>query len=210
MRTGIVALALGLVTLRWLPVLPPVWLIVGTALGGLALICTRARPLGLFLLGLGWACGSAQWALLDRLDPSLDGRTLWVEGVVTGLPEPVGQGTRFEFHQVRSRHAELPARLRLTWRDAPPIGQGERWRLAVTLKRPHGLANPGGFDYEAWLVSASLPQRRAGVMPCAHGWRRSTPRAAKRSWQRWCWAIAAVSSARTGTRFRPLAPCICW
>jgi competence protein ComEC len=156
MRTGIVALALGLVTLRWLPVLPPVWLIVGTALGGLALICTRARPLGLFLLGLGWACGSAQWALLDRLDPSLDGRTLWVEGVVTGLPEPVGQGTRFEFHQVRSRHAELPARLRLTWRDAPPIGQGERWRLAVTLKRPHGLANPGGFDYEAWLLSRRI------------------------------------------------------
>jgi competence protein ComEC len=33
---------------------------------------------------------------------------------------------------------------------------GERWRFTVRLKRPHGNANPGGFDYEAWLLERNI------------------------------------------------------
>lgn len=43
-------------------------------------------------------------------------------------------------------------RVRLSWYGrAAPINVGERWQLAVRLKRPHGFSNPGGFDYEKWL-----------------------------------------------------------
>ncbi|OYK80408.1 DNA internalization-related competence protein ComEC/Rec2 [Coxiella burnetii] len=28
---------------------------------------------------------------------------------------------------------------------------GDKWRLTVKLKPPHGLSNPGGFDYQRWL-----------------------------------------------------------
>ena len=45
--------------------------------------------------------------------------------------------------------------------DAPPaIRAGERWRLTVRLKRPHGNVNPGGFDLEAWLLQHGLARDR--------------------------------------------------
>ncbi|MES2772248.1 MAG: DNA internalization-related competence protein ComEC/Rec2 [Pseudomonadota bacterium] len=42
--------------------------------------------------------------------------------------------------------------------NAPARGvhPGERWRLSVRLKRPHGNANPYGFDYEAWLFERNI------------------------------------------------------
>src|SRR5690606_26492180 len=52
---------------------------------------------------------------------------------------------------------------------------GERWRLAVRLKRPMGLRNPGGFDYEGWLFSRRIratgyvtrgPNERLAAAPC--------------------------------------------
>ena len=74
---------------------------------------------------------------------------------------------------------QLPTRLALTWYDqgswranddelpstagvpsrivpAPAIHAGERWQLTVRLKRPHGNANPAGFDYEVWLLEQNL------------------------------------------------------
>jgi len=32
-----------------------------------------------------------------------------------------------------------------------PMLPGERWKMTVRLKAPHGNSNPGGFDYELWL-----------------------------------------------------------
>lgn len=84
MRAGM--LALGLLSLRFLLALPPGWLLLVCAALGLALLVSRLHLIGLFLLGLAWACNSAQWALDDRLAPELDGRTLWLEGRVVGLP----------------------------------------------------------------------------------------------------------------------------
>ena len=36
------------------------------------------------------------------------------------------------------------------------VRPGERWRLTVRLRRPHGNANPQGFDYEAWLLERNI------------------------------------------------------
>ena len=36
------------------------------------------------------------------------------------------------------------------------IVAGERWRLVVRLKRPHGTVNPHGFDVEAWMLESGL------------------------------------------------------
>ena len=80
MRTGMIALALGLLCLRWLPALPSVGVWVALILLGLCCLPSRAYPLGCFLLGFCWACVSAQGALDDRLSPELDGRTLWGGG----------------------------------------------------------------------------------------------------------------------------------
>ena len=158
MRTGMLALALGLLCPGLLPVLPSVgwlWLLLCS---GLLCLRTRGWPVGCFLLGLCWACWSAQQALDDRLAPQLDGRTLWVEGTVVGLPSATGQSTRFVLEHPVSRRAALPARLQLSWFDGPPVRAGERWRLAVTLQRPAGLLNPHGPDREAQLLA-----RRTGA-----------------------------------------------
>lgn len=156
MRTGMFALALGLLALGFLPALPSVgwlWLML---LGGIVCACTRLWPLGCFLLGLCWACWSAQQALDDRLAPVLDGRTVWLEGKVVGLPNRTAQGVRFELEQPRSRRARLPERIQVSWFEGPAVQAGERWRLAVTLQRPAGLSNPHGPDRQAQLLARGI------------------------------------------------------
>lgn len=153
MRTGMMALALGLLALRFLPVLPPVWLWLVLPVTGLMALPFRTYPLAFFLFGLSWAGANAQWALDDRLPANLDGETRWVEGRVTGLPQNNDGVVRFELTDARSRQAKLPQRMRLAWYDGPPVNSGERWRLAVKLKRPAGLLNPHAFDYDAWLLA---------------------------------------------------------
>ncbi len=156
MRTGMFALALGLLALRFLPALPPAGMLLALALVALMLLPFRTYPLAFFLFGLCWACVSAQWALDDRLRPPLDGQTRWLEGRVSGLPQQTDSGVRFELSDSRSRNARLPVRIRLYWHGGPPVRSGERWRLAVTLKRPSGLLNFHGVDHEAWLLAQRI------------------------------------------------------
>ncbi len=150
------ALALGLLALRFLPALPPTGWLIALLVLALMLLPFRTYPLAFFLLGLSWACISAQWALDDRLKPTLDGQTRWVEGQVIGLPQRTGEGVRFELADSRSRNARLPRRIRVSWRGGPPVHSGERWRLAINLKRPAGLLNFHGFDQEAWLLAQRM------------------------------------------------------
>ncbi|EKT4505800.1 DNA internalization-related competence protein ComEC/Rec2 [Pseudomonas putida] len=176
MRTGMFALALGLLCLGFLPALPSVGWLITLAACAVGSLFTRVWPLGWFLLDLCWACGSAQQALDDRLAAGLEGRTLWLEGRVAGLPARTAQGVRFELEAPRSRRAELPQRLQLSWFDGPPLRAGEQWRLAVTLQRPAGLLNPHGPDREAQLLARRVGATgtvKAGQLlaPVAGGWR---------------------------------------
>jgi competence protein ComEC len=61
----------------------------------------------------------------------------------------------------------VPARVWLAWsrnqRDdravaasPAPLHAGQRWRLPVRLRRPHGAMNPDGFDAELWLFDQGL------------------------------------------------------
>ncbi|WP_152228205.1 DNA internalization-related competence protein ComEC/Rec2 [Pseudomonas sp. SCB32] len=150
------ALAVGLLAVRWLSAIPGGWVLLLLAVLALPLLFTRGYFIGLFLLGFAWACQSALWALDDRLARDLDGRTLWLEGRVEGLPDRSGASVRFMLSEVSSPRAQVPGTLRLSWFDGPPVEGGERWRLAVKLKRPHGMVNGAGFDYEAWLTAQRI------------------------------------------------------
>lgn len=176
MRTGMLALALGLLSLCLVPQLPSVGWLLMLAAGAVVSLFTRGWLLGLFLLGFCWACWSAKQAVEDRLAPGLDGRTLWLEGRVAGLPARTAQGVRFELEGAYSRRADLPQRLQLSWFDGPPLRAGEQWRLAVTLQRPTGLLNPHGPDREAQLLARRVGASgavKAGQLltPAAVGWR---------------------------------------
>ncbi|OGA21415.1 MAG: DNA internalization-related competence protein ComEC/Rec2 [Betaproteobacteria bacterium RIFCSPLOWO2_02_FULL_67_26] len=121
-----------------------------------------------FALGFGWAAWCAQQRLADALPVEWEGRDIPVVGVVAGLPQAHERGVRFEFdvERVLAPGARVPRHIVLSWwgspaRDGghatfPPLEPGERWQLTVRLKRPHGTANPHGFDYEAWLFERNL------------------------------------------------------
>jgi competence protein ComEC len=176
MKTGMFALALGLLALRFLPELPTTGWLIAMLVLVLMLLPFRTSPLAFFLLGLSWACISAQWALDDRLPPALDGQTRWLEGRVIGLPQQTGTGVRFDLADSRSRNAWLPKRIRVSWQGGPEVRSGERWRLAVTLKRPSGLLNFHGFDQEAWLLAQRIGATGSvkdgeRLSPARHAWR---------------------------------------
>lgn len=113
---------------------------------------------------LAFACtgGRALWFLEGALDPALEGRDVLVQGVVRGLPQRNEAGLRFrldvEMAELEGRPLAVPLRMDAAWygdRDAllPPavLQAGERWRMTLRLKAPHGVRNPNGFDYELWL-----------------------------------------------------------
>lgn len=112
----------------------------------------RYWPPMFFVAGLLLTHYDAQNRLAHRLDPQLQGVDLAIEGVVASLPESDAHSVRFNF-DVTHGAVHLPAHLRLSWYyPQQAVKAGQRWRFMVRLKRPHGSLNPGGFDYESWLL----------------------------------------------------------
>jgi len=111
---------------------------------------TFSRPVGLFLIGFVLMSTSAISQHAKKLDPQ------WVQQPLTFsariLDFPIhNNGTSSLIVRPLDRPG-LPPRIRLSWHDSAALPNlGEVWRLSVRLKRPRGLSNPGGFDFEAWL-----------------------------------------------------------
>lgn len=138
--------------------LPPLWMIALSL--GLALALWRIRRLRWLLpltVGLLWACLFHQRLLDQRLPPEFDGVRVQLLAQVKGLPEPTESGWRFDLDQVRLADSGQPLPpVRAHWFGGQPLNPGELWRFEMTLRRPAGMANPGGFDYEAWLYAQGI------------------------------------------------------
>ena len=141
----------------------------------------RPAPMGLGVVVLATAlvawglCGlRATVFAAGVLPPALEGRDVLVTGVVSRMPQrhPAGLRLRLvvESAELEGRAVQLPGLVDVGWYGgqlanaegasedgAPPaavpdtLRAGERWRMRLRLKAPHGLRNPGGFDYELWL-----------------------------------------------------------
>ena len=131
------------------------------------------------LLG-GVLAGSvmAHQLMAHLLPPNMNKVELAIEGEIIGLPIWEGERWRFYFapiglssgEEVTTANEEQRSlilnlkKLRLSWR-APldksgtaikTILPGDLRNFRVRLKRPRGLVNPGGFDYQAWLMGQGV------------------------------------------------------
>lgn len=161
------------------------------------------RPVFLVPVFLIAGIVSASWRadalLADELPRALEGRDLVIEGAVADLPQVTDYGYRFPFDVHTSRDGErdvkVPARILLSARGGEVVPRaGESWRLQVRLKRPHGFQNPGGFDYEAYLLRQGI-RARGNV----RAWQQRLPSAAPR------YAVDRVREA-IGERIRAALP----
>jgi competence protein ComEC len=125
-----------------------------------------------FYAGFMWAATSANLRMEDELSREWENQNIQIIGVVATLPQWVERGERFEFdvEQVVTKSAIAPRHISLTQYssdffkakvDENPIKTnifhaGQRWKLTVKLKRPHGASNPHGFDFEAWALERNI------------------------------------------------------
>lgn len=135
----------------------PRWALVWVLLAGLA-------------LGLGSTGLRSVVFAQGALEPALQGRDVVVTGVVLNLPQRNEAGLRFrlavESAQWGGQTVQVPSRIDVGWyggvypmgservglqRQPGDVRAGERWRMTLRLRAPHGSSNPHGFDYELWL-----------------------------------------------------------
>jgi len=147
--------------LRWFWLLPPLVAVLPLLPGG-----PRGRAVRrILLLGLALSAGFlyAAWRADLRLAESLpgawEGRDVTLLGRVVGLPEPTSRGVRFVFEAAQPD--AMPMRLQLNayvqaGQVPVVLDGGDCLRLSARLFRPHGSLNPGGFDYEAWLLERGI------------------------------------------------------
>jgi competence protein ComEC len=181
MRAAIVGFVIGISWLQVQAALPDsavLWCLLALAL--LLALAARVLRASLFkipsllacgaIFGFLWAALFAQHYLAQELPLDLEGQDVTVIGTIDSLPDRFERGVRFDFAVERVLAAEgkpplLPPRLALSWysnfRDeemlpVADVQPGERWRFTVRLRRPHGNANPYGFDYEVWLLEQNL------------------------------------------------------
>ena len=114
----------------------------------------------LMLVGASWVSWHGLDYLNHKLPETLAGQEFYVEGVVRDIPVVDDHVQRFMLDvseiELEDKAIVLPERLRLSWYYGPTVNAGERWRLLVRLKPPHGFFNPGGFDYEGWLYQKNI------------------------------------------------------
>ena len=110
--------------------------------------------MALLLLGGCWTVWHFDRQLDDRLDASLIGEVMVLEGVVADIPEVFSEFTRFRLDpSTDASLPRLPSSLLVSWyRNRPPVAIGERWRLEMQLlKPPWGRLDFLGPDRERWL-----------------------------------------------------------
>ena len=140
------------------------------ALGLLVLLKWRWTLPVLFLFaGLAWANWSFSQHWQHQLPADLEGQSLALIGRVVGLPASTAEQTRFTFlltsAQLLSSSAVEPAVLPgslvnlVCYRCPFEIMPASEWQFTARLKRPHGYASWGAFDYEQYLFRHQVVAR---------------------------------------------------
>ncbi len=205
MQSWMIVSAVGVFLSGWMPILPSPWLPLLAALT--CLLLRRFAPAAAAVsaclaLGFAWGCGWGLSLLAQQLPEALEATVL--EATITVLEPPQRRISRGRLRQRFAARIELfdcpqinadcrrdVGRVLLSYYGKQPLRAGQRWRGEVKLKRPRGLANPGSFNYEAWLArhrfaaTGYLRDTRLEplppVFPGWQGWRQAVADSLQRS-----------------------------
>lgn len=161
------AFVCGCLLASWLPSLPGLGILLLLAVVvGIFCAFDATRLTAVFVLGALWFLAAAQWQI-DRQWPSeLAGEVVEVTGTIVDLPRRAGQSQRFVLavEEWQGVHAP-PERIQVRWyRPFRRLEPGSRWRMALRLTPPTGRNNPGGFDYQRYLMA-----QRVGAVGSVRG-----------------------------------------
>ena len=140
------------------------WIVLARSSGSAARVLSHAVAIVTFACaGFFWAAAIAQWKLADELPEIWEGREVELSGVIAEMVQPNERGVRFvlDVERTYTLNARIPSHISLMWyendRGPPPeLRAGQRWRLTARLRRPHGHANPDGFDSEALMLERGI------------------------------------------------------
>ena len=139
--------------------------VVGLLVVSLSVYAKRVVRQGVWLvavgiLGLAYANSVAEQRLAKQLNPSFEKHPLTVSATVTSLVIDKG---RFRQWRMRVDQAQqishLPPGMQVivnSYDKAVQPKPCEQWLVTMKLKRPHGTLNPGGFDYQGYLLQQNI------------------------------------------------------
>lgn len=167
MQSWTIVSAAGVFLCGWLPsLIAPVYPLIGALIiAGFGL--RTGKPIlylcALSLIGAAYGTLWGEVLLERRLPPTLESVALPARITVLEPPQIrrfAGGGRRQRFAadvRLETCPVEDPdcnrdiGRVLLAWYGDESLRAGEQWRADIKLRRPHGLANPGSFNFEAWL-----------------------------------------------------------
>jgi competence protein ComEC len=170
MQSWMIALSLGIASVSFFPELPSLWLAFSLLLSVVLMLRRFHNPIIIFIsfytVGAVYAVCWGQHLVISILPESLEGQPLSVTGVIVGLPYRYQQHgrfvQRFELKISNVDCVQLPScqeqlnKLRLKYYGSEELLPGQRWTLELKLKRPYGVSNPQGFDYQGWLIQRGV------------------------------------------------------
>ncbi|MDG1694560.1 MAG: DNA internalization-related competence protein ComEC/Rec2 [Porticoccaceae bacterium] len=124
-----------------------------------------------FLLGLFWGFSSGYKQISMQLPDALDKQQFIIRGSIVGLVEQqdkrlrykletdsvVISGIKADYHG--DKHIVLNTVL-LSWYGENKLKEqlktGTSWQFVVRLRKPRGMRNQNGFDYQAWLFENGI------------------------------------------------------
>lgn len=166
MRSWMIGLVLGMLSVLLLPRLPGLpGLILTGALGVSLLGCKGPVWRGLSGTALGCCLALCHgYLLLDRrLPEDCVRQPVALTGSVASLPrtsyfEDGRSRQRFELRVdlLEPRRCAGPKRVLLSYYGPAKISPGDQWEFSAKLARPWGLANPASFNMQAWYAQTGI------------------------------------------------------
>ena len=176
MQQWIIAFGLGLLLMTGIQDSPSFGVLCASTIG-LSLLMRKWRW-AVWVCGL---CAGLLWGIMHftvwqdgRLPEALQGEVVVLSGTIIDVKSvddrrqkitfwvdclaPYGVFKSFPKQSFLPEHCHQQFRVaQISWyAPFPEMAPGQHWRIAAKLKWGHGFSNPGGFDYERWLMQHQI------------------------------------------------------